>query len=447
MDLWRVLPVRPSLRSAFGLICRRELEDPRPVIASLLGSNSTKLLPPHILALYLHNGIKVYASWLAALSANWEEAHLAQIVSVTAALEERLASCASSANVELQERAAELGQLLELVRKGLDAPRPVAPADENTADGFGSGATDPYEESRGFAAPEGSAGPALPPASLLLLSPAFTSHELNPVNSKAQGMVTLPAGLDLDMAIVARSRRDEPASEDEQVDDFGRPRGKGKAVAVDEGNEPRKKKGTKKAKGSRRNQVEDEAEMAKVWHDPALVMTMLTWPSCKQSDSSDSATTRTMSARRVHRRPPTRTLTRSRSWHSRWTRCRSPDDGRQRRHRCTSTSTGRCPTGSTTHQHRHRPSWSRHRRSRSWSSSDRRARALSSRSSRRSARIRPRRRRVTRCNAGCFVPQRPWREARVRIREDGDREFGSRTEANLTSNSLADAPEPVCTVM
>lgn len=239
----------------------RELEDPRPVIASLFGSNTTTSLSTTVLALYVHNGVKIYASWLSSLASNWEEPHLAQIISVTSALEARLADCASSNDIELQERAAELGQLLALVRKGLDAPRPIAENDPTSSEGFGDG-------SEGF--PQAPSTSALPPSSLSLLSPAFFSHELNPVNTKAQRMVAVPQGLDLDLVIIPRTARKEEMnlSEEEDVDDFGRPRvAKGKAreevVEYDGAVRRKKPKGLAK-KGKGKKAIEDPEEVARV---------------------------------------------------------------------------------------------------------------------------------------------------------------------------------------
>ena len=53
------------------------------MIASLFGTTTTSALPARILSLYIHNGVKVYASWLASLAASWEESHLDQIRSIT----------------------------------------------------------------------------------------------------------------------------------------------------------------------------------------------------------------------------------------------------------------------------------------------------------------------------------------------------------------------------
>lgn len=237
------------------IICTvSDLDDPRPVIASLFGSSTTSSLPPRILALYVHNGVKIYASWLSALAEAWDESSIDQIRSITTALENQLAECAKSQDVELQERAAELHGLLQLVRTGLDAPRPVVHSTATAGEG-------PSDEAGGFASSS-----RAPPRSLNLLDPLFFSHELNPVNPKAQGLVTVPEGLDLDVAINASAwAAEDGASADErepEVDEFGRLL-RVAVVASEETERAGKKK--KKGKGvsgkkSKRRDVEDAPE-------------------------------------------------------------------------------------------------------------------------------------------------------------------------------------------
>lgn len=269
----------------------RELIDPRPVIASLFGSNTSSSLPPFVLASYIHNGIKIYSSWLTSLLVQWTESDLDQIRSVTEALQDRLMCCAKKCNttsgaeeqdVELQERGAELGECLELIRKGLDAPRPLASPsldDEPTA-GFGGD----EEVERGFAST--SAATLLPPSCLSVLSPLFFSHELNPVNPKAQGMVGVPVGLNLDLVIVPRASRVRSTIEgiedaEEEVDDFGRVKRNGKIVPIgryeeeEVGEERKKKKVGRKGKGKSKVIEETPEELARVrcLFDSSLVLT------------------------------------------------------------------------------------------------------------------------------------------------------------------------------
>ncbi|GAA6063860.1 hypothetical protein JCM10212_003551 [Sporobolomyces blumeae] len=244
-----------------GEYCR-DLQDPRPVIASLFGSSTTSALPPHILSLYIHNGVKIYASWLAALSDHWDESNLEQIRSVSSALEGQLSECARSSDVELQERAAELGGLLEIVRRGLDHPRPIQDPSSNGDGGFG--APSDREEGRDAADENGFAATNRPPpACLTMLSSLFFSYELNPVNPKAQGMIVVPEGLDLDASINPLGGIETDAlvapSRSADVDEFGRPMRR--AVAEETTVKKKKGKGTTK-KSKRGSAAEDPEELA-----------------------------------------------------------------------------------------------------------------------------------------------------------------------------------------
>ncbi|GAA6000116.1 Apl5p [Rhodotorula paludigena] len=241
-----------------GEYCR-DLDDPRPVIASLFGSSTTSTLPPRILALWVHNGVKIYASWLSALSSSWDESALEQIRGISAALESQLAECAKSADLELQERAAELHGLLQRVRTGLDAPRPLVDAAHDEGDERGEG----DEHANGFAAQQ-----RAPPESLTLLDALFFAHELNPVNPRAQGMVTLPEGLDLEVPLFEGGRWADQALREaegrvEETDEFGRPLGRA-AVAEEpaEGKKKKKVKGSGTGKKSKRRE-DDPEELAR----------------------------------------------------------------------------------------------------------------------------------------------------------------------------------------
>ncbi|KDE07304.1 hypothetical protein MVLG_02351 [Microbotryum lychnidis-dioicae p1A1 Lamole] len=153
-----------------GEYCR-ELDDPRPVIASLFGSSTTSSMPPRIIALYFHNGVKIFAHYLHSLVSSWNEsdaATLEQIRALSTALEEQMRTFAGHEEMELQEQAASLGQTLSWVRAGLDHRVPVS----NQVGGFGSSSLDPYDPITDDAV---GAGPlAKPePASLRWLEPLF----------------------------------------------------------------------------------------------------------------------------------------------------------------------------------------------------------------------------------------------------------------------------------
>ncbi|GAA5934194.1 Apl5p [Sporobolomyces koalae] len=227
-----------------GEYCR-DLQDPRPLVASLFGSSTTSSLPPHILSLYIHNGVKIYASWLSALSHDWDDSNLDQIRSISTVLESQLAECAQSPDVELQERAAELGGLLEIVRKGLDSPRPVV--ERANSNGDSQAEDDGQTEDQGGFASSSRA----PPASLTMLDSLFFHYELNPVNPKAQGMVAMPEGLDLEATLNPLWRAGTDGfelSDVEEVDDFGRP--VRRVVPAEDASKKKKKAKSTSKKGS-----------------------------------------------------------------------------------------------------------------------------------------------------------------------------------------------------
>jgi len=105
------------------------------------------------------------------------------------------------------------------------------------------------------------------PSSLTMLDSLFFLYELNPVNPKAQGMVTVPEGLDLDATINPLWGTDKDGldiSDAEEVDDFGRPLRK---VVREEEVTIKKKKGkgsTKKGSSKRRGYEEDPEELERV---------------------------------------------------------------------------------------------------------------------------------------------------------------------------------------
>lgn len=212
----------------------------------MFGSSTTSTLPPRILALYVHNGVKITAKWLSGLYESWDESAVEQIRSITSALESQLAQCAGSPDVELQERAAELGGLLQLVRQGLDRPRAFV---ESEASDSGQGDVDVEATSpSGFVTSS-----RQPPDSLQLLEPMFFSHELNPVNPKAQSLVVPPEGLDLDASLnpSAWAALTDEYVANEEVDDYGRPIRRYVAVTTDQGKVKKKdksKSGTKKSR-------------------------------------------------------------------------------------------------------------------------------------------------------------------------------------------------------
>jgi len=100
----------------------------------------------------------------------------------------------------------------------------------------------------------------------------FFSHELGPVNPKAQGMVAPPEGLDLDVPLVgstwdaaaAAGALGEPEREGE-TDEFGRPlRAVASAAASEAGIKKKKVKGEKGSSGKKGKKRDDPEANVKV---------------------------------------------------------------------------------------------------------------------------------------------------------------------------------------
>lgn len=100
-----------------------------------------------------------------------------------------------------------------------------------------------------------------PPVGLSILSSLYMPA-LNPVNSQAQSLVGVPEGLDLDAWIVPGSIVNLPqvSSQDDEVDEYGRPRGAFAPLSQmqqDVLREGRPEKKSKKSKGKERTESEE----------------------------------------------------------------------------------------------------------------------------------------------------------------------------------------------
>lgn len=245
---------------------------------------------PKILAQYYHNGLKLYSYWLSTLASTstWDESiHKDSVREVTIALMGKLDSVGSSNgvggigdDVELLERCSEAKGLLDLVKKGLDGPRIDR---RESSPSLSSNGFNNQEESENDEEDKGGFNaPLEPPLALLLLTKLFTSHELNPVNPKAQSMVQIPDGLDLNLVINPISMRRPPIVQEEkrEVDDYGRYIGRAREEVERDGSGDRKGKGKERSGGiirkSRRKEiVEDPVEIARVSFDIRFVRRVL----------------------------------------------------------------------------------------------------------------------------------------------------------------------------
>jgi len=131
-----------------------------------------------------------------------------------------------------------------------------------SGDGFEDQTKEGEDGENGFSASTRAA-----PSSLTMLDSLFFLYELNPVNPKAQGIVTVPEGLDLEATINPLWGMDKDGldvSDAEEVDDFGRPL---RRTAREEEVTTKKKKGkgtAKKGSSKRRGTDEDPEELERV---------------------------------------------------------------------------------------------------------------------------------------------------------------------------------------
>lgn len=117
---------------------------------------------------------------------------------------------------------------MRAVLVNLDTPVEQEPVDVNEREDQ----EQEQDESNPFAEQSSTSRQIVPdiqaPLGLTMLAPLFFAHELNPVNEKAQGLVAVPDGLDLDSWVSPGSIPPAPVAygnEQVQVDEFGRPRG------------------------------------------------------------------------------------------------------------------------------------------------------------------------------------------------------------------------------
>ncbi|KZV61604.1 Adaptor protein complex AP-3 delta subunit [Peniophora sp. CONT] len=156
-----------------------ELAEPQKLIPLLLKHGVTELSPGTI-GVHLQAVLKIFGLWTSELSQTWDDDDLSRVKAVVEDTTEALYTFASSADMEVQERAANALQLLAFVRADLATYQPQP------------------GPSTGFAE---TSGPVYP-KSLLLLRPLFETYELNPVNPAAQAAIAPPDDIDLDAWIV-----------------------------------------------------------------------------------------------------------------------------------------------------------------------------------------------------------------------------------------------------
>ncbi|KLT44069.1 Adaptor protein complex AP-3 delta subunit [Cutaneotrichosporon oleaginosum] len=188
--------------------------------ASELGSSlsaMSNILPPSLprsapslAVLSVHAEAKVFAHYAARASEEWSKEKHAEAKNVVASVRKGLAPFLSSSDIDIQERAFELTQLLAFVDADLAKHVPPSRASSGIP-----GVDGGFEN-------ESKEGEPPYPKSLFLFQPLFTGHELNSVGYRAQEAVRIPEGLDLEAEIVPRGGfleiEEDAASEEEEAE-------------------------------------------------------------------------------------------------------------------------------------------------------------------------------------------------------------------------------------
>ncbi|EJD54241.1 Adaptor protein complex AP-3 delta subunit [Auricularia subglabra TFB-10046 SS5] len=207
-----------------------EQRDAPRVLGHLLQEAVVKHLSPETQAVFLQSAMKVFGHFAAELSGEWnDEAHLELARRVCGEVIQGVEPFASSEDVEVQERAANILALFAFVRADLSAHQPSRTSTRSIA-------PDEYDpDAHAFADPEPAHTPSMDfPKSLMLLYPLFSSPELGAVAPSAQAAVPVPPGLDLNAWIVSPPAPPlRPAVEVEDGEGGDRVRKNGKAKDKD----------------------------------------------------------------------------------------------------------------------------------------------------------------------------------------------------------------------
>jgi len=222
-----------------------ELAEPQNLLPHLLQPGLVAL-DPEIVAVYLQAATKVFGYWAAEQANTFESEDLLKIRDAVDMTLERAGEFATSPDIEVQERAAEMVNLFTFVRADLSVYRPKTDVGMDMAvsmsASFGAGFDD-----TGFG--DNSLDPSFP-KSLYLIRPLFSAYELNAVAPEAQSLVDVPVDLNLEAWIVPPPREfTEPFESDGTTEPKKKKSKKGKEKAL----------GTGKSKGKTRSQTQPEA--------------------------------------------------------------------------------------------------------------------------------------------------------------------------------------------
>ena len=270
LDLRRTCQVRAcsNLPGHQDLTTCSELASPLSTLSTILGIASSS---PSFAALALQAVAKIFSHHCASVSQKWLEQAHQETKNLLSSIRAGVIPFASQSDTEVQERAAELLQLLSFIDADLTSHQPPLKKIQSDIPGMKDGFESAAEDHPSY------------PKSLFLLPPLFSSYELNAVALQAQSSISIPDGLDLEHDLVPgggfptnmSSDEFDDLSEDEKgVVDLGEGGSKGmdelrKVLRAQEEEEKERRKG-RKVKGKERKaegevtSVEDRAERAKV---------------------------------------------------------------------------------------------------------------------------------------------------------------------------------------
>ncbi|KAL1915223.1 uncharacterized protein VTP21DRAFT_7499 [Calcarisporiella thermophila] len=218
------------------------LTEPVKVLELLLQPTAEKLAAP-VQAVYVHNILKIYSRWASSVAERgvWDVAARDEVLGVTQKIIEGLSPFCRSMDLEVQERACNIREILHIVQEELQ--RPLTSSHNIAADEFLG--LDEHSRTKS-------------PAILAELSSLFDSYELNPVAPKAQRKVPVPEGLDLEAWInepLPPEVEEENESEGEEVYAYAGAMAMGTA-----GETKRRHKKEKKSKKGKVVESSDEEE-------------------------------------------------------------------------------------------------------------------------------------------------------------------------------------------
>lgn len=194
-----------------------EVDNPR-LVAPLLLRVSREGCAATVTAECIHNSVKLFAHWTAALTHDWDSSRVEEVKNVVFLMLEGLAVFTKSTDTEVAGRACEFSRLFEFLQKDLEGykpppPKPNLPTASASSSSSSSSltpapvddATATWGSTEPLASTSASTSVPKGPKSLHLLAPLFSPAPLGPVGEQAQSKVPLPPGMDLNAPIVPLS--------------------------------------------------------------------------------------------------------------------------------------------------------------------------------------------------------------------------------------------------